>query len=336
VRGYFNRQRLLYQLLHEANLIPLRDEWARLAQLHLQGELNRLVSLYRQGRLWSGIYARSVHSIFGAEDEAQTAGSRIGMLSGQLPLHMRIGKADFDPRSQSQLPRELRRSLFGVGWFATRLHRRFELALDAAGGAPEMVQRLWNDQGTNSTYPLQLVAQHIGDATVRDAARAELTVSIVDWARTRQSGEAGSAWLSEQLMPSVQLLAGRLPNERSRSSSFDFVMRMLDPGDPQPTLPPEGFTAKGLTRNAPALTRPAVASYASGLAGWCHLLATSSEPAVIGLDQLAVRVDFTKPLDVSDLIFTDSEPPISLRRERQPVSRDDVVPDDPWVPRAPG
>ncbi|MFL6162064.1 MAG: hypothetical protein ACJ74U_07545 [Jatrophihabitantaceae bacterium] len=330
--GYVNRQRLLYQLLHEVDLVSLRQEWAERAQHHLQGELSRLLSLYRQSRLWAGVYARSVHSIFGSTDQQQRSAGRIGLLAGPLPLHMRIGKADFDPRAQVQLSRDLGRALFGVGWFATLLQRRFELALAAEGCGSELFQRLWNDQGTNETYPLHQLAKHVGAAAVRETVRNELTGSIVGWARQRQSDPDGAGWLSAQLMPSVQLLAGRLPQERSSSSSSDFVLRVLDAGGGH-SLTSDGFTAVGLTRNAPALARSAVASYA-GLAGNFRRLATGSDPATIGLDQLAVRVDFTRPLDPSDLVFTDPAPAVVVPPHPQDGAEDAWQ--HPWVPEAPG
>ncbi len=321
VAGFGSRQRGYYQLLHQLNEAVLRAEWARTAISKIEVELNRLLSIYRQGRVWTGILSETLHSVFGA-DIPTTAQSRINLLAGDLPNHMRIGWSEFDAANQAPLVRETSRAMFNVGWLRSALQNRLELAL-ATDDRREDEQQLWNDPGINPNGPLQLVAARVNDPGVLTEVRRSVTAELQEVIARRQQRPDGLEWLVDQVIPSVSLSAGGWSGGRPTVDGREFLLSLMNGDEPSNTFGQSGFTVEGLSSSGPEVAcramstvgLPVVQPFIHVGASGAHLDSSIETKAL-------VRIDFTRPLEPFHLLFTTPSampPPMSFEPTPNPI-----------------
>lgn len=303
VAGFAARQRSYYHLLHQLNETVLREEWARTAISKIELELSRLLSIYRQGRVWTAIISTALHSVFGA-DAAATADSRVRMLAGDLPNHMGIGWSEFDPVRQAPLVRETSRAMFNVGWLRSALQDRLELALSLEDRL-EDEQQLWSDPGINPDGPLRLVAARVDDPRVMAEIRRSVTSSLQEVIARRQQRADGLEWLVDQVIPSVALSAGGSSGRRQAVDGREFLLGLMDNEHSPDTFGQAGFTVAGLSSNAPEVVCKAISAVGLPVAAPFTNIGTSASQLNASIETKAlVRIDFTRPLEPLHLHFT--------------------------------
>lgn len=294
---FLKGQRALFRWLHERDEQRRRQEWALAAAAQVTTELHRLGVLYRQSRYWARVLGTVVHDPFGVTEARANGDAYPAGLTGELPLSVALGVADFDDDRHGQLAHDARRALLGVGWLRRQAARRLELALDARSRRFRNAEHelVWRDTVESPDGPLADLDRSLGSSAERARAAVQVDGLLVDWLAAR-SADQGAATTLDDVQPVVTVTAGSAA-AASGASFVDPLLRKVS------QLDPDGLTDDGQVHRSQFVARTVVAARGVPVTdGSITQLPVDPGVGRSGLDRFVARLDLTEPLPPSRLV----------------------------------